>query len=135
MPSVPVVTLNAYMPATTIVEGLGVDQQQLEQHNPDLRPAVWRGEKHIPLAYRLHIPVKRDVALVREQVAALEKSAGQTEQIPDTSYRVKRGDNLSTIAQRHNTSVKILMAMNELRSRHRIRAGQVLQIPTARKSH
>jgi membrane-bound lytic murein transglycosylase D len=135
MPSIPVVTLNAYMPAAAIVEGLGVDQQALEQHNPDLRPAVWHGEKRIPHAYPLHIPVKRDVALLREQVAALERSAGHAEQIPDTSYRVKRGDNLSTIAQRHNTSVKILMAMNELRSRHRIRAGQVLQIHTARKSH
>jgi membrane-bound lytic murein transglycosylase D len=134
MPDVPVVTLNTYMPAAAIVKGLGVDQEQLEQHNPDLRPAVWRGEKYIPQSYRLHIPIKWDIALVREQVAALEKSSGHLKQIPDVSYRVQRGDNLSAIALRHSTSVETLMAMNHLRSRHRIRAGQVLQIPTVGKT-
>ena len=131
VPSIPVVTLNAYMPVASIVKGLGVDQHQLEKHNPDLRPSVWRGEKYIPQSYRLRIPVKRDIALVRKQVADLERSSGHMEQVPDISYRVQRGDNLSAIAQRHNTSVRTLMAMNNLRSRHRIRAGQIIQIPTA----
>ena len=47
-----------------------------------------------------------------------------------TRYRVRRGDSLWTIAQRHATTVERLRQANNLSS-SRIRAGQVLEIPTA----
>ena len=126
---VPVVTLNTYLPAAAIVETLGIDRQKLKAHNPDLGATVWSGEKHIPKAYRLHLPIAREPALVQAQVAELEQRLGQAQQVPDRFYRVRRGDNLAAIAQRHDTSITTLMAMNDLRSRHRIDAGQVLRIP------
>jgi membrane-bound lytic murein transglycosylase D len=129
--NVPIVALNAYMPAAAIIDGLGVDEQALKDHNPDLGETVWRGEKYIPKSYRLRIPIKRDAALLQIQVAALGIRAGHAKQVPDLLYRVQRGDNLSGIAQRHDTSVKTLMAMNNLRSRHRINIGQLLRIPQA----
>jgi membrane-bound lytic murein transglycosylase D len=69
--------------------------------------------------------------LLQIQVATLGIRAGHAKQVPDLLYRVQRGDNLSGIAQRHDTSIKTLMAMNNLRSRHRINIGQLLRIPQA----
>ena len=127
----PIVALNAYMPVAAIIDGLGVNEQELKDHNPDLGETVWRGEKYIPKSYRLRIPIKRDAMLLQIQVATLGIRAGQAKQVPDLLYRVQRGDNLSGIAQRHDTSIKTLMAMNNLRSRHRINIGQLLRIPQA----
>lgn len=45
-----------------------------------------------------------------------------------TTYRVRRGDSLWTIARRHNTSVDRLRAANDMSS-NRIIPGQVLKVP------
>lgn len=47
------------------------------------------------------------------------------------AYKVRAGDSLWTIAQRHGTSVEELRSLNKLRS-SRIFAGQVLEVPLAR---
>jgi membrane-bound lytic murein transglycosylase D len=51
---------------------------------------------------------------------------------PQESYarhRVRRGETLSSIAQRYRTSVNRIVQANHLRSRNRIRVGQRLKIP------
>jgi len=45
-------------------------------------------------------------------------------------HRVRRGESLSTIARRYGTSVRSIMARNGLRSRHYIKVGWKLKIPT-----
>ena len=50
-------------------------------------------------------------------------------QVPDVSYKIQSGDSLSGIAARFNTSVAELVAINQLRDRHSIRAGQTLVLP------
>jgi membrane-bound lytic murein transglycosylase D len=50
-------------------------------------------------------------------------------QVPDVQHVVRRGESLSEIAHRYDTSVRDLMIMNNLRSAHRIRAGQTLRLP------
>jgi membrane-bound lytic murein transglycosylase D len=65
------------------------------------------------------------------EVKALEERSGFADQIPDLFYRVQTGDSLGLIAQNHNTSIKTLVTLNNLRSRHRINAGQLLRIPKA----
>jgi membrane-bound lytic murein transglycosylase D len=47
-------------------------------------------------------------------------------------HRVRKGESLSVIARRYRTSVRAIMAMNGLKSRHFIRAGWKLKIPTRR---
>ncbi len=44
-------------------------------------------------------------------------------------HRIKKGETLSHIAQRYDISVKSIMAMNRLNSRHRIREGKSVIIP------
>ena len=43
--------------------------------------------------------------------------------------KVRSGDTLSKIAERYGTSVKKLVALNDLRSKHLLRLNQRLRIP------
>ncbi|MBE9547482.1 MAG: N-acetylmuramoyl-L-alanine amidase [Proteobacteria bacterium] len=49
-------------------------------------------------------------------------------------YIVKRGDTLKKIARRHNTTISILLRLNNLRLRDRIYVRQKLRVPVARQS-
>lgn len=55
------------------------------------------------------------------------QAAARTSGAPST-YKVKRGDTLSTIARKHKTTVDALVAANGLPSAHRIRQGQVIKL-------
>lgn len=46
-------------------------------------------------------------------------------------HRVRRGQTVAAIARRYGTTVEAIVAVNELRSPHRIRPGQVLKIPSS----
>jgi len=45
-------------------------------------------------------------------------------------HRVRKGESLSVIAQRYRTSTRAIMAANNLRSKHYVKAGWRLKIPT-----
>jgi membrane-bound lytic murein transglycosylase D len=64
-------------------------------------------------------------------LAAVPNGTWRPEQLPDMFHTVARGDTLSEIAQRYDTRVSTLVALNGLGSRHRIRAGQKLRLPAA----
>ena len=65
-------------------------------------------------------------------VAGIPADRRFTAQTPDLHHKIERGESLSVIAARYGTSVSELVAMNGLQSRHRIRAGQVLNLPYQR---
>lgn len=46
------------------------------------------------------------------------------------TYIVKKGDTLSAIARRCNTTVNILVELNGIKNPNRIYVGQVLNLPT-----
>jgi membrane-bound lytic murein transglycosylase D len=50
-------------------------------------------------------------------------------QLRDRYYKVRRGNTLAGIAKHFEVDIDDLVAVNDLRSRHRIRAGQVLTLP------
>ncbi|MFQ5935445.1 MAG: LysM peptidoglycan-binding domain-containing protein [Acidiferrobacterales bacterium] len=129
-----VVKIPAYITVGTLTRALGVDRAFLRQHNPALRPAVWRGAKYIPRGYELRLPrgllrEPADVALAR-----IETSERYPAQQRDRYYRVRYGDTLSEIATRLGVSEGELVAFNGLGSRHRIHAGQVLRLPPSEPS-
>ncbi|HIF9252517.1 TPA: LysM peptidoglycan-binding domain-containing protein [Photobacterium damselae] len=47
-----------------------------------------------------------------------------------TQYKVRSGDSLSVIAQRHDVSVSELMKWNNISKRHYIKPGQTLKLRT-----
>lgn len=51
--------------------------------------------------------------------------------VRDKVYRVRRGDTLFSIAQRHETTVADLASVNGLSQRTQVKAGQTLQLPAA----
>lgn len=51
------------------------------------------------------------------------------------TYTVKKGDTLSAIARKHNTTVEALVASNGIKNKNLIYVGQVLTIPVKEAPH
>jgi membrane-bound lytic murein transglycosylase D len=123
------VTLDHFYPAEAVERALGVDQAVLREHNGSLRPAVWNGAKYIPQGYILRIPVGAVTTPTTTAITSIAANQRFAKQHRDRLYKVRRGDSLSKIARRYHVRESTLVSLNNLRSRHRIRAGQVLVLP------
>ena len=75
-------------------------------------------------AYDLRVPPGTGPE-VEQHIASIPPS----ERLTLVHHRVRRGETLSTIARRYRTRVSAIMNLNNIRNRHRIRAGQTLLIP------
>lgn len=121
--------LEHYVPAAALAAALGVSIRELQVHNRGLRQPIWNGEKHIPARYNLRIARAQIKAPVKQLLASIPDSMRYTQQVSDKSYIVRRGDSLSRIAVLYKIRMNDLVAMNNLRSRHRIYIGQRLLLP------
>jgi membrane-bound lytic murein transglycosylase D len=124
-------TLDAFVPADALVEALGVSSRELAQHNPAFQASIWQGSKYLPRDYPIRLPRDRLAAPMSQLMAGLPGDAYFAEQLPDLFHTVVAGDTLSQIAREYGTGVSTLVALNNLSSRHRIRAGQQLRLPAA----
>ena len=122
------VKLPAYVEFDTLSRVFGVSAQELHRYNPALMPSVIEGNKYVPKGFRLRLPYQSqlDADAVMAAVPARNLYRSQT---PDLYHKVAAGDSLSVIAVRHETTVRELMALNNLGSSDFIRAGQVLRLP------
>ena len=120
-----------YISADDLAQALGVSAKQVAKHNPSLQATIWQGSKHVPRGYRLRMPESAITESIDNLVARVPSDSWQNEQLPDLFHTVARGDTLSEIADRYDTRVSTLVALNGLGSRHRIRAGQQLRLPAA----
>jgi membrane-bound lytic murein transglycosylase D len=121
----------AYVSARDLQQALGVSRTLLREHNPALMPSIWRGNKLVPKAYELRLPpdaVKQDPA---QLIAKIDRKHRHARQLPDVLHTVRRGESLSGIARKYGFRVSQLTELNKLRSRHRIRIGQVLRLPVS----
>jgi len=124
-----VVTVPDYMTAETLASAFDVSVETLREHNPALLKSIWGGMKFVPRGFSLRLPDSApglDTDLLLAGIPADQRYSAQT---PDLQHRVERGDSLSGIAARYRTSVSELMALNNLKSRHKIRVGQTLNLP------
>jgi len=127
--SVAVVTLPDYVSASSLAAALDLPQRTLRRYNPALLDSIWSGLKYVPKGFALRLPADRLAAPAAGMLAAIPAERRFRRQTPDLEHKVRRGDSLSAIAARYDTTVSELMAINQLKSRHRIRAGQVLHLP------
>ncbi|MBT4838908.1 MAG: LysM peptidoglycan-binding domain-containing protein [Methylococcales bacterium] len=118
-----------YIAVKTIQKSIGISTQTLKLKNPDLRYAIWNGTKLIPKGFKLRIPRTKHYIKMRAAIAKIPSSKRSSKQKPDRYYKIRRGDSLSKIAAYYRVKVRDLVAMNGLRSRHRIRIGQTLRLP------
>jgi membrane-bound lytic murein transglycosylase D len=122
-----VVELPAYLQAGTLSEALGLEPTTLRTYNPSLKESVWTGDKHVPKGFPLRAPVTQDA--LEQHLADIDPAERHSNQRPDEFHKIQRGESLSVIAAQYGVSVRQLVALNDLRSAHRIRAGQVLRLP------
>ncbi|HEY5657291.1 MAG TPA: LysM peptidoglycan-binding domain-containing protein [Myxococcota bacterium] len=118
-----------FYPAESVGNALGVNLGTLREHNSALRPAVWTGSKYVPRGFALRVPAELISEPPSALLARIPESERLAQQHRDRFYKVQRGDTLSGIARRFGVRESELVAVNNLRSRHRIRAGQVLVLP------
>ncbi len=99
----------------------GTDYDTMKQLNPALRrnqtPAKGSTDVRVP------------AGAAGTTLAALEKIPRE-DRVLFARHRVRRGETLSVIAQRHRTSVRAIQAANGMGRRTMIRVDQVLRIPS-----
>ncbi len=120
-----------YIAVKDLVAALGITPSQLARHNLALQPTVWQGSKLIPKAYQLRLPSDAFDESPEAFWARLDNGLFSDKQLPDLFHTVARGDTLSEIAEAYDTRVSTLVALNQLRNGHRIRAGQQIRLPAA----
>ena len=103
----------------SIAKRNGVSLKQLMEANPGVNP------KKLKVGQKIQIPGGTATATSTPIGAGDVAAAGDT-----TSYTVKSGDSLTKIARMHHTTVKTIMALNDMK-RTSIRAGQKIKLPGA----
>jgi membrane-bound lytic murein transglycosylase D len=83
----------------------------------------------MPKNFELRVPADALEQPIDVALASIPGPQRFAVQHRDRLYTVRRGDSLSKIARKYGVKERELVALNNLRSRHRIRAGQVLVLP------
>jgi len=118
-PTFTVVNTHAQIDLAVAAELADMDKKDLQQLNPGFN----RWATHPQGPHRLVVPVEKS-ALFKQNLAALPDS----QRVKWLRHKVQRGDTLSHIAQRYDTTVPALREANQLRG-NSIRGGQQLIIP------
>ncbi len=122
---------------------LDISPEDLKSLNPELRRGVTP-----PSGYELKLPVgTRERFALAYQALPEEKRMSRPTTVADddeparsvvrnasyrtvlVSYRVRRGDTLAGVAERHGVSISDIAGQNRLSTRAELRAGQVLSVP------
>jgi len=120
-----------YVPAEAIAAALGIGERELAKYNPAMQSTIWQGSKYVPRDFETRVPRGRLSAPSQQLLANISPEQRFAKQLPDLFHTIARGDTLSEIADEYGTRVSTLAALNNLGSRHRIRAGQQLRLPAA----
>ena len=123
--------LEKYIPASQLTTTLGMSKSDLILHNPALQATIWQGSKYLPKDYTLRLPARVVKGSLPDLITTLSSYAFFDKQLADLFHNVIRGDTLSEIADAYDTHVSMLVTLNNLTSRHRIRVGQRIRLPAA----
>ncbi len=122
------ITTDAYIDAEVFARSVGINFAQFRADNPALRPVVWEGNKRIPKGFTVKLRAS-EISSLATLLAQVPNDLKFNEQTPDVAYVVAKGDSLSVIARRFDTTVARLVALNQLPSQHRLAIGQRLLLP------
>lgn len=121
------IEMDSFIDAEVLARSVGLSLEQLRADNPALRPAIWEGNKRIPKGFK--VKMRESAVPSGDLLALVENDYKFAVQTPDVAYVIERGDSLSVIARRFNTTVAQLTSLNQLQSSHRIQIGQRLLLP------
>jgi membrane-bound lytic murein transglycosylase D len=120
------VALQSAISISKLASNLNVEAEELRLLNPKFRTDF------VPLSRGGETVVRIPVGRATDAVAALSMSVTSQPKILQAEhhfYRIRRGDNLSTIAKRHRTTVSQLRRLNGLSNRTLLRPGVRLKVP------
>jgi membrane-bound lytic murein transglycosylase D len=125
------------LPTARLRSTFRISPQNFARLNPALMQPVLDGEKSVPKGYLVRLPATKQVtpqlALVKtkkenpKQKIILQKSAKSPK--INVRYTVRKGDTLSSIAQRFQLSTHELIAANSRNRQAAIRIGEELIVP------
>jgi len=104
----------------SIAKKNGVTLKALEEANPGVDP------KKLKIGQKLQIPAGATAASTDAAKPGADAAAAASGD--STLYVVKSGDSLTKIAKAHNTSIKTIEALNDMKTAN-IKAGQKLKVP------
>jgi membrane-bound lytic murein transglycosylase D len=93
----------------------------------ELNPGLLNGAMNPRNGQTLLVPNDVSANMVAKLAKVDRQSVQVAASIPDT-YRVERGDNLSTIAARHNLTQQHIMRLNAIERPDRLQPGQLLTL-------
>lgn len=111
-----------------IAKALGLSLDTFKTYNLSLRPALYNRRRKIPKDFTIKLPV--DISMnVDSALAAIPEPVVSDKDEAPVYYKIRRGDNLLTIAKVFDVSLTELAETNGINRGTRIYAGQILLIP------
>ncbi len=120
------VALQSPISLTKLANNLNVEVEDLQLLNPKFRTDF------VPIARGNETVVRIPVGRASDALAALSMSVTAQPKILQAEhvfYRVRRGDNLSTIARKHRTTVSQIRRLNDISNRTMLKVGRSLKVP------
>ncbi len=122
------IRLPDYVSVRTLEKYDVISQEELQDLNPALNSSVFQKGYFLPKQYDLNIPADKHEAF-ETKYASIPKTLKYAYRPVKARHKVRKGETLSVIARRYDTSIKALMRTNGISNARRLRAGKVLKIP------
>jgi LysM repeat protein len=123
------VTVPGFVQMSALERALRIDHQRLRELNPALLRSVWDGQRHVPKAYHLRLPMDGDKwtsDLLAARLSPGDFFAGQPE---PRRYRVRRGDTVASVADQYGVTAEALARLNRMRTSGKLKVGRVINLP------
>ncbi len=115
------VVVNRPVDLKKVAKSLGISVEALKELNPELRRGVT--PPNYP-SYKLRIPVGTKKLFAQRFKSYDAQGSGLF-----VEHKVRRGQTLSHLSQRYGVPISVIMELNGLTNKHRLRVGQRLIIP------
>src|SRR3984893_2705866 len=123
------VIVPGFVQMSSLQRALRIDHQKLRELNPALLRSVWDGQRHVPKAYHLRLPMDGDKwtsDLLAARLSPGDFFAGQPE---PRRYRVRKGDTVANVADQYGVTPEALARLNRIRTSGKLKVGRVINLP------
>lgn len=119
----------------TMAQEMGIEYEELRSLNPQYNTEFAPNFNGQSLAIRVPTnSVEKATVAMGKSYVTNARAIAQVRSNEHYRYKVKRGDNLGSIARKHRTTISRIRSMNNLNSRGVIRVGQYLKVPEGPES-
>jgi membrane-bound lytic murein transglycosylase D len=123
------VVVPGYVSINSLERALKIDGTRLRALNPALLRAVWDGQRHVPKAYHLRLPIdgeKWTNDMLAQRLSPSEMFVGQPQ---PRRYRVQKGDTIVSVADDYGISPEALARLNRIRTSGKLKVGRTINLP------